>query len=101
MLINNIWFYSRERTQNTTQLEANIQHLKPGATYTFRVAAYNNAGPSPEAAQIQAETNPECKYQSNINYLKVKNILSIQWKKLWFSYNIIIKFDIYYLKIYL
>ena len=51
----------RERAQNTTQLEANIQHLKPGATYTFRVVAYNKAGPSPEAAEIQVDTEAECK----------------------------------------
>jgi hypothetical protein len=54
--------YFRERTQETTQLEANIQHLKPGATYTFRVVAYNNAGASPTAAQIRANTDPECTY---------------------------------------
>ena len=53
----------RERAQNTTQLEANIQHLKPGATYTFRVVAYNEAGPSPEAAEIKVDTDPECKFE--------------------------------------
>ena len=52
-------FPNRERVLNTSALEANIQHLKPGTRYDFRLLAYNRAGPSPEAAAITIHTTQE------------------------------------------
>lgn len=46
---------------NTSSLEANIQHLKPGTQYDFRLVAYNRAGHSPEAAAITIHTPQEGK----------------------------------------
>ncbi len=51
----------RERVLNITRLEANVQHLKPNASYEFRVQAYNRAGPSTHFAQLTVTTQQESK----------------------------------------
>jgi predicted phage tail protein len=50
---------SRQRELNTTQLEANIQHLKSATKYTLRVFAINSNGYSESPAQIVVQTQSE------------------------------------------
>ena len=59
--------YYRERTTNTTTQEMNIQGLKPGTEYEFRVIAVNQDGPSATPTVIRIRTKQEGNYLADIN----------------------------------
>jgi hypothetical protein len=42
--------------QNASGLSATIQNLTPGATYSFKVTAYNNGGESPKSTPVSVTT---------------------------------------------
>ena len=58
--------YYRERTTNTTTQEMNIQGLKPGTEYEFRVIAVNQDGPSATPTVIRIRTKQEGKCIADI-----------------------------------
>ncbi|XP_039606343.1 netrin receptor DCC isoform X1 [Polypterus senegalus] len=53
---------NRERAMNTSQpgaLQISIDNLKPEATYSFRVVAYNDRGPGESSQVLKVSTQPE------------------------------------------
>ena len=54
----------RERTTNTTASEVNIQGLKPGTEYEFRVVAVNRDGPSVTPTVHKVRTKQEGRYKT-------------------------------------
>ncbi|XP_033725655.1 neogenin-like isoform X3 [Pecten maximus] len=73
----------RERVMNTTQLGANIQHLKPNTAYEFRLRTYNDYGPSPTFARISITTEKDVDVPSPPTNVEVTALSSmsihIQW----------------------
>ncbi|XP_021359106.1 neogenin-like isoform X7 [Mizuhopecten yessoensis] len=73
----------RERVMNTTQLGANIQHLKPNTAYEFRLRSYNSYGPSPTFARISITTEKDVDVPSPPTNVQVtalsSNAIRVQW----------------------
>ena len=57
----NVSGFCRERTTNTSSQEVNIQGLKPGTEYEFRVVTVNRDGPSVTPAVLPVRTKQEGK----------------------------------------
>ncbi|XP_069102428.1 neogenin-like isoform X6 [Argopecten irradians] len=74
----------RERVLNTTQLGANIQHLKPNTAYEFRLRAYNQYGPSPTFARISINTEKDVDVPSpptNVQVTAVSSMaIQVEWE---------------------
>lgn len=49
----------RERELNVTEMEANIQQLKPSTRYTVRMFAFNSYGFSETPASLTVQTDAE------------------------------------------
>ncbi|KAG9354086.1 hypothetical protein JZ751_012210 [Albula glossodonta] len=58
---------NRERSINVSEagaLQFTVTNLKPEATYSFRVLAYNDHGPGASSQPVKVSTQPECSRSS-------------------------------------
>ncbi|XP_047228250.1 netrin receptor DCC [Girardinichthys multiradiatus] len=63
----------RERSVNVSEpesLELTVSNLKPEETYSFRVVAYNEAGPGESSAPLRIATKPDLQVPSRVESLR-------------------------------
>uniref|UniRef100_A0A3Q2PCR8 DCC netrin 1 receptor n=1 Tax=Fundulus heteroclitus TaxID=8078 RepID=A0A3Q2PCR8_FUNHE len=63
----------RERSVNVSEpesLELTVSNLKPEETYSFRVVAYNEAGPGESSAPLKVATKPDLQVPSRVESLR-------------------------------
>ncbi|ELU03642.1 hypothetical protein CAPTEDRAFT_17814, partial [Capitella teleta] len=92
-----------ERTLNTSALEANVQHLKPGTQYDFRVLGYNRAGPSSSAAAMTIHTPEEVDVPGEPTDLEAtvlsQNSIKLDWSPPADSHGGIINYKLFYYEV--
>ncbi|MED6282293.1 hypothetical protein CHARACLAT_030597, partial [Characodon lateralis] len=62
-----------ERSVNVSEpesLELTVSNLKPEETYSFRVVAYNEAGPGESSAPLRIATKPDLQVPSRVESLR-------------------------------
>ncbi|XP_051981424.1 netrin receptor DCC-like isoform X1 [Xyrauchen texanus] len=77
---------NRERSINVTEVESlqlTVNNLKPEATYSFRVIAYNEQGPGESSEVIRLSTQPELLVPSPVENLRAEATSPTAIQALW------------------
>ncbi|XP_068608859.1 netrin receptor DCC [Brachionichthys hirsutus] len=76
----------RERSVNASEpasLELTVSNLKPEASYSFRVVAYNDVGPGHSSAPTRITTKPELQVPNKVESLKAEALSATSAQVIW------------------